>query len=463
MPRALWLGLVSASALFACTFGANDFELVPAAGSGGAVSSGGAGSGGASAGSGGNGEGGVAGENSACVLNTSKPLVIFTADDLHQLPVDRFTITAGTGAVFALAFVTDSSGVTPHAHALMRNIVDANQGTVRGIADLTLPGAFLFGGAWATATEIDIVGADQRGIVQLTIPLNAMGNPDLSSASNLVVTPLDTPSDCATTVRALRIVKNTTGAPSFVATCVPDATKPGSVSLWLNTPALTKTTQVGTTAVNLDNLVRLFVRNGPSGATTNLLLVGQDQTATSDFRAGSSPADLATVGAIQLTQDAGWLQEVFAAGLPVADGGVFMTVAKFHDPTMNLAPVEIWAGSIASTAYGSLTTVPPTQLQLVTSYDTAADVYFPEEWTIRNSTAYIVAEDQVAQQNVALWTVDTGGGPIQQNLPVYSSTASGDVLSDVRISPLTSADVIGWVETTMSGSSSVLAESVSCP
>jgi len=460
--RELWLGIFGAGAFFACTFGANDFKLEPAAsaGSGGVVSS--AGSGATSAGT--SAEGGAAGESNACVLNTSKPLTLFTADDLHQLPVERFTLVPGSGAVFALAFITDTSGTLPHSHALIRNIVDANNGTVRGIADLTMPDAFLFGGAWATSTEIDIIGADQRGIVQLTVPLNAMGNPDLSSPNNLVVTPLDTPVDCATTVKQLRIAKNQSGgAPSFVATCVPDATKPGTWSLWINTPALAKTTQIGTTAVNPDNLVRAFIRNGPSGASTNFLLVGQDQTASTDFRAGASPTDLAAVSSIELTHEAGWLQQVLASGTFTADGGAFLTVAKFHDPMTNLAPVEIWAGSVSPNAYGSLNAVPPAQLKLVTSYDKAADVFFPQEWTIRGSTAYIVAEDQLAQHNLALWTVDTSGGPIQQILPLYSSSNSGDVLSAARIAALTSAGLVAWVETTAAASNSVLAESVTCP
>lgn len=466
--RSFFLTLAGMSAVYACTFGANDYKLEPAsggtaAGIGGSGTASGAGGMDSSGGTGEMAEGGAAGSSTACALNTSKPLVIFTADDLHQLPVDRFTLTAGTGAVFALAFVTDSSGATPHAHALIRNIVDANLGTVRGIADMTLPGAFLFGGAWATAAEIDIVGADQRGIVQLTIPLNAMGNPDLSSANNLIVTPLDTPVDCATGVKQLRIAKSLTGAPSYAVSCTPDPTKPGNLSLWINTPALTKTIQIGTTAIDTDNLVRSFVRNGPSGGASNLLLVGVDQTATTDFRTGNSPTDLKTINTIQLSRETGWLQEVFISGLPVADGGSFMTVAQFHDPAADLAPVQIWAGSIAANAYGTLTAVPPARLQLVTTYSKAADAFFPQEWTIRGSTAYIVAEDELAQHNIALWTVDTAGGPIQQLLPIYSSSASGDVLTDIRIAPLTLADVVAWVETSASAGTSVLAESVTCP
>jgi hypothetical protein len=455
------LGLASA---FACTFKAGDYKVVPASVAGfGGTSSGGLSSGGTSAG--GNtssAEGGAAGESTGCTLNTAKPLALLSSDDLYQQTVDRFTLVAGVGEVFALAFVTVPNGPLMQTHALIRTIADANQGALRGIADMTMPGTFLFGGAWATATEVDIVGADARGIVQLTIPINAAGNPDLSNKSNLIVTSLNTPADCAQTVHALRISRNGTSL-SFVATCVPDPTKPTSYSLWLNTPALTLTTQIGTTGVTTDNAVRAFVRNGPSGATSNLILVGLDETPASDFRTGASPAELKAVSALTMSTEAGWVQEVFVSGVPDADGGTFMTVAKSHAQTSNYVPAEIWAGQIASNAYGSLTAVPPTQLKLVASYTTAADVFFPQEWTIRGSSVYVAAEDQLAQHNLELWTLDALGNTLSPSFPIYSSSDSGDVPSDVRISQLTVADVVAWVETSASVGTAIYGTSISCP
>ncbi|HWZ93249.1 MAG TPA: hypothetical protein VNW92_30525 [Polyangiaceae bacterium] len=448
---ALLFCLSGSAAAFACTFGANDFKVVPAA------------AGGAAGSAGSTGEGGAAGENAGCVKHDSVPLLVLSAADLHQASVDRFAMVPGTAEVFAIAFVTIPNGAVMQTHALIRTIADANFGTVRGIADMTMPGTFLFGGAWATATEIDIVGADQRGIVQLTVPINALGNADLSMKTNLVVTTLDTPVDCAQTVHSLRIARNITGTPSFVATCVPDATKPTEYSLWYDTPGLTKTTQLGVTGANVDNIARFFVRNGPSGATTNLILVGNDGTAASDFRTGNSPTELKTVSALTMTTDPGWLQQVQAVGLPAADGGAFMMVTKFHDPTKSVTPLEVWAGSIASSAYGLLTAVPPTQLKLVTTASSAADAFFPQEWTIRGSSVHVVAEDQISQHNLVLWTLDQSGGPLSATFPVYSSVTSGNVLTNPRIAQLTLADVVGWVETSSSAGSVVYASSISCP
>jgi hypothetical protein len=452
--RRLLLGSVLGIACTsACTFKAGDYKVVPASdgGSGGAISSGGSA------------EGGAAGESTGCSNNTPTPLTLLTPEDLYQTAVDRFALISGTAQVFALAFVTVPNGPLMQTHAIVRTIGDANSGTLRGIADMAMPGTFLFGGAWATATEVDIIGADARGIVQLTVPLNAAGNPDLSAKTNLVVTPLDTPVDCATTVHALRIARNGTGMPSFVATCVPDPTKPTNYSLWINTPALAKTTQIGSTGVNPDNSVRSFVRNGPSGATSNLILVGQDETASSDFHTGSSPADLKTVSALTMTSDPGWLQEVLAAGVADADGGAFMTVTKSHAQSAGYTPVEVWAGQIASNAYGSLTTVPPSQLKLVASYGSMADVFYPQEWTIRGSSTYVVAEDQLVLHNIALWTLDASGNTLAPSFPVYSSSASGDILSDVRIAQLTLANVVAWVETSTSAGTAIYGSSIRCP
>jgi hypothetical protein len=457
--RLLQAGLLGIASTFSCTFKASDYQVVPAndGGSGGSLSSGGSTNGGSSA------EGGAAGESTGCTNNTPTPLTLLTPDDLYKVPVDRFALIAGTGQVFAIAFVTVPNGQLMQTHAIVRTIGDGNAGSLRGIADMTMPGTFLFGGAWATATEVDIIGADARGIVQLTVPLNAAGNPDLSNKTNLVVTPLDTPVDCALTVHALRIARNSTGPASFVATCVPDPTKPTNYSLWINTPALAKTTQIGTTAISPDNSVRSFVRNGPSGATSNLILVGLDETASTDFRTGNSPTDLKTVSALTMSADPGWLQEVLAAGAADADGGAFMTVTKSHAQSAGYAPVEVWAGQIASNAYATLTAVPPSQLKLVASYSSAADVFYPQEWTIRGSSAYVVAEDEFVQHNIALWSLDNAGNTLAPSLPVYSSSASGDLLSDVRIAQLTLANVVAWVETSTSAGTAIYGSSISCP
>jgi hypothetical protein len=448
LPALLVLaGIVSSSA---CTFGANDYKLLPArddsGGSGGSATD----------------EGGAAGSSAGCTNHTPTPLLVMSPDDLHQATVDRFTLIPGSTEVFAIAFVTVTTGAVPQTHAIIRTITDANFGTARGIADMPMPGAFMFGGAWATATEIDIVGADARGIVQLTIPVNAMGNADLSSAANVVVTPLDTPIECAQNVRALRVVKSPTGAPAFVASCQPDATNPNNVSLWLSTPALTKTTLVAAASTSTDNLVRSFVRNGPSGATSNLVMVGADETPSSDFRTGSSPLDLKTVSALTMSNDPGWLQQVLTEGQPDADGGAFLMVTKFHDPKTSVTPAEVWAGQVASDAYSSLTAVPPTQLKLVTSYSSTADVFVPQEWTVRGTTVDVAVADQFVQQNLALWTLDETGGPPSISYPFYSSASTGNTLTDERIAQLTLADVIAWVETSASAGTAVYASSISC-
>ena len=137
-------------------------------------------------------------------------------------------------------------------------------------------------------------------------------------------------------------------------------------------------------------------------------------------------------------------------------------VTKFHDPMTGLTPAEVWAGEVASDAYASLSTVPPTQLKEVTTFNNAADVFFPQEWTVRGTTVYVAAEDQFIQHNLALWTLDETGGPLTQNVPFYSSVDSGNVLSDLRIAQLTLSNVIAWVETSTSAGTSVYASSISC-
>ncbi|HEX3777622.1 MAG TPA: hypothetical protein VHV51_24300 [Polyangiaceae bacterium] len=482
-PLVLLAGVVGS--VFACTFSANDYKLVAAsggAGAGGAAGSalasggggasaggtagkGGAGRGGSSgamAAAGALGEGGASGASNGCVVNMATPLTVFSSADLHQTNVTRFNIIAGTGAVFALAFVDVPGQAATQTHALIRNIVDANKGTLRGIADLTFPATFLFGGAWATDSEIDLIGADSRGIIQVTIPLNAMGNADLSNMNNVVVKPLQTPTDCMTEVRQLRIARNASGMLSYVASCVPDLTHANSLSLWLSTASLQNVTQIGTTAVTTDNLIRSFVRNGPSGAVTNLLLVGQDELPTADFRTGEV-ADLETVNTISMTSDPNWLEQTILSGIPAADGGTFMTVTKLHDPKTGLVPVEVWAGSIASNAYGTLTQVPPPELALIQSYTAAADVYFPQEWSIQGTTVYIVSEDQAKQQNLALWVLDQTSDTITEQSAIYGVTGSANVVSDVRLAELTASTVVGWVETPTTGPDTVYAESFSCP
>jgi hypothetical protein len=503
--------LAGAASAFACTFGANDFKIVPASAgssstnggdannagssaiagmsSGGAgpaagTSAGGTDSGeagaetGGTGGSGMSGSGGVGGSGGAtglkCTNHTPKPLTAMAYADLHSVDsVDRLVLAPVPGGddVFAIAVVqTNPSSMSQTTHIVVRDISDSNNGVVRNIGEYAVPNYFQFGGAWATATALNFFGQDSAdGFVLVTLPFSN-GNLDFV---NIVKQPYDTPMDCQNSVRNISISVDPTGQKlSFVASCQPNGNDQNAISLWLYTPVLGATRNIAMatgTATNPDvnNIVRGFVRNGPVNATNNLILVGNDNGAPPTFyRAGDSPMLLGTLNQLALSSDATLLQQFLAVGEPGMSGGAFLMAGQFHDPMTPVTgplPVTIWAGQVTPDAYATFgAAVPPTQMTAVATYNDETQVFFPADAYIQGSTAIVAAEDALIQQNIELWELPVSGGSLQLNFPVYGN--ANEALSNPRIAPIGSianTSIIAWVDNTSAGTE-VLASSIGC-
>jgi hypothetical protein len=511
----LLVGLVGAASSYACSFGANDFKIVPKSGSagsageagasdnggssahGGSVAHGGsagsttagasgaAGEAGASdqggADTGGTGGSGTAGSGTAgsgtagsggsgggttmlsCSNQTPKPLVLMSYTDLHQVDqIDHFVMVTSPNSVYAIAALDVQNAGLNQTHLIIRAVSDSSSGAVRGIADIPMQNHFQFGGAWATPTEIDIVGGDQRGIVQLTIPLDNGFNP-INDVTRVTTTMLDTPPECMNNLRAVSIANSADGL-SFVASCIPDSNNQNAISLWINSRA---TNQLSTliapanpNATNanpdIDNIVRGFVHNGSAG--NNLIFVGQD-FGTVDFRSGSTTNALMTVSKLSLSADTSLLEGAFATGLSDTTGGIFMVGATLHDPNAgNLWPVNIFAGKIPADSYTTLTRVPPAQLVPVRTYDSGSDIEFPSDVTIRGTLAFVAASNPLQKQNVYLWALGTSGGPLMADFTVYTGT---DTISNLAIGRFTLNNVLAWEASTADGSN-IYGASVGC-
>ncbi len=387
------LFVLGAAALsYACTFGANDFKLVPetngsggqsgdaaggsqaggnagsgtsggttssAGGSGkaGAGTNGGAGnvagqggSGGAAAGSSGSGGAGV---TLTCSNLLPKPLTAMTAAQLYNTSdnINSFQMvtqldmtgvpTGNTYVVVTVQIPADATNPSlgNTTHLLIRTVSDSGSGTLRGFMDATLPSYFQYGSAWVTATTIEIVGGlggysgNGNSLVQLSLPLQ---NND-PNASQMTITPLATPMDCQNGIRGVAAANGARGV-SYVASCMPYSMNQDAFSLWINTPALGGLTNIGVANANatdsnpdINNIVRGFVSDG----MVSLVFVGQDVGPTTSFRIGPDAMGLSHVQTLSLSTDSSLWEGIIATPAPPPDGGVFpehrSVAARSHD------------------------------------------------------------------------------------------------------------------------------------
>jgi hypothetical protein len=509
----LLAGLVGAASSYACTFGANDFKIVPKSGSAGSAGEAGANDNGGSSANGGSlsrgggaghtavgasgaageagasdqggadtagssGTGGAAGDGTAgsgasgggttmltCGNQTPKPLLLMSYADLHQIDaIDRFVMVTSPNSVYAIASLDVPVGAGSQTHVIIRAVSDSSSGAVRGIADITMPNHFQFGGAWATATEIDLVGGDQRGIIQVTVPLDNGFSP-INDSTRVTTTQLDTPTECQNNLRSVSIANTTADGLSFVASCIPDSNNQNAISLWINSRATNRVTTLVAAAnpnatnasPDIDNIVRGYVHNGAAG--NSLIFVGEEVGPITDFRAGNSPQALSAVNKLSLSTDTTLFEGIFATGLPDTAGGTFMVGATLHDPNVgNVWPVNIFAGKIAADSYTTLSRVPPTQLSAVKTFDSGADIEFPADVSIRGTTAFVAASNPLQKQNVYLWALSTSGGPLLADFNVYTGT---DTISDLAIGRFTLNNLVGWEASTVNGTN-IYGASVGC-
>jgi len=298
----------------------------------------------------------------------------------------------------------------------------------------------------------------------VTVPLDNGANPT-TDATKVTTKVLDTPADCQNNLREVRSVFTAADGLAFVASCIPNSNNQNSVSLWINSRATNfVTTKIGAanpTATadtpDIDNIVRGFVRNGSGG--NSLVFVGEEVGQVADFRAGNTPMALSTVQKLSLSSDPSLFEGIFATGLSDAIGGVFLVGATLHDPSAgSVVPVNIVAGKIPGNAYDSLAVVPPAQLVPVKTYNSAANIEFPSDVSIRGTTAFVAASNPLQKQNVYLWALSTSGGPLIADFPVYAGT---DTVSNPAIGRFTLNNLVGWEATTAAGTN-IYAASVGC-
>lgn len=512
--------LGGAALSYACTFGANDFKLVPetngsggqsgdgagggsqagsnagsgtsggttsiagsngkAGGSttGGAGNVAGQGSGGAAAGSSGSGGSGGAGVTLTCSNLLPKPLTAMTAAQLYnassninsmQVVTQLDATGVPTGNTYIIVTVQIPVDATNPSlgnttHLLIRTVTDSGSGALHGLTDVTLPSYFQYGSGWVTGTTLEIVGglggyaSNSNSVVQLSFPLQ---NNDANGAQ-MTTTRLSTPMDCQNGMRDVAAANGPRGV-SYAVTCMPYSGNQDAFSLWVNTPTLGAITNIGMANASatdsnpdINNIVRGFISDG----MVSLIFVGQEVGPTSSFRIGPDAMGLSHVQTLSLSTDASLWEGIIATPAPPPDGGVFLVGASLRDPTVTMdpTPVNILAGTVAASDYPTLTAVPPAQLTHVTTFASANDVEFPADVSVRNNTAYVAASNPLLKKKVYLWALDTGGGPLEADFTVFDGD---DTVGAAGIGRFALSVVVAWVDTDANGTY-VYAAPISC-
>jgi hypothetical protein len=499
--RLLWLAAACAVPA-ACTFGADDFTLVSATGGTGAASSGGTKNGnnggepsnaGVSSGKGGSstagttagnvggvgGEGasagaagdGAGGDGSMLPLLTcaarSTAATLFSAADLHSpadgtaRTLDGFHVIPGTPtSAYAIALGTMLTGtIYGDSTIVVRRLTDSMSNAIGPLTSTTTKGLFRWGGAYATAAEVHVVGTDERGIIDVSFGVTANGQ--FSGAP--VVTPLEVPGDCtpagplAGSVRDMHASYD--GSLSYAVTCAsPDDMKH---SLFVRLPD--KTIQaVPDKGEEIGKIVRQYVHSKDG---TMLLATGDDFGPHVDMRFGRTGADLAKAHPFVVKNEQNLGRSVLL--LPQADdSGVFLAAFLVHfDAQMTpQPPLILMGGTFRILDYPTLSDVPPALLSQTAIYDsTNADIVVPADGAVRaGGDAVLVGGNPLTNDVISAWLVDSKGQPRSNFLSVHAAVKN--VLTDQPSGALIGLGMaVGWRQIEADGvTTNVMLRSVSC-
>jgi hypothetical protein len=426
----------------ACTFGANDFKVVPS--DGGPNGTGGIGGTGGAAPNGGTSNGGGGGVQAVTCGHQGNVFTIFSASDLRT-DLDenrdaRYVLAQGSNGAFAVASMTpenNDAGRTD-GRILIRPISDNSTSPLRSLVAYTATGHVRVGSVWATDTDLTIVAVDELGIFRLDIPLNG-ADPNLSA---LTRTSVFTPPMCIGSgggVHSLHAVNE--GGFRYVITCFAGT----QYSLWRGT--MTTAEQIGTTGPGIELIARKFIAHG----TQDLIVCGPDGPDLEvPYRVGTTAAELAVTHPMRMSNAAGDYSAFQFTQFPNG-AGAFVVAAKMKDPAgATVLPAELYAGSVPQAQYPTLTTVPPTQLTRFVTYTTATDVLYPTSAALLGNPPgmrAIVAEiDILVRHHVYVTPFAGDGTPLAG---AFEVTPPGDTTVQVDRAAIARVGVgliVAWVQ-----------------
>ncbi len=472
MRTQTWLCLFAAAAATAtaCTFGADDFKVVDSAKGGDNASSGGntatAGknaTGGKNAVAGGdsNPDTGGAPDNSTagngpdlptagaggagqvptmltCATRGQK-LTLFAATDLQGQPFDRFGLVNG-GPTSAYAVVTAES---PMSDALIavRRVTDSMNSPVAELKVFTAMGHYTYGGAYFAGQAVHVIGADQRGVFDVTFTTSANGQ---LSAGAPVVTILNTPLGCggpAMTVGSMRDMRAAYDDNlSYVVTC--QSGNDTGFTLFLRNADST-IVPLGGMGNDASLIIRQYVHSKDG---TMLLITGDEFGPTQDLRYGKTAMDLATVHQLKIDKTADPTLFQSSLLLPLSDGtGSFFLDSTIHDPSRGtVTPVTLYGAAFKTKDYPSLSLVPPPLFKQLAYYTKATDVVLPADGAVRANDILLAASDPLSTTSVYAWMVDLAGNQTSDRLAVYEK---GGTVDDQRTVQVGAGFLVGWRET----------------
>ncbi len=447
------------SGLFAaCTFGADDFEIVAASDtSGGSNGTGGAGEGGDGSGGlgeGGNGTGatgaggdgtGGAGPSYLCTPGANA-FTVFSSADLGGLEIDnelvRVESTGHSSAVVAVT-LTDTSNPNQPSTVLLRPISDSGGGQLHAITTINNGEHFQVGAVAVRGTDLFVtVGGSVIEEHRFIIDSNGT---TLTPASAMP-TQFSLPIECLPVQSGrLRDFRASHEGPLSIAlTCEQGINNFG---LFLGSGApLAFAPVTGFDASEINNIVRHYTKVG----NTHVMLVGPDgPDKTIGLRMGTDATALKDLGTFAITSAQERATWAGFRGQPDGSGLVmFAASITMADPNPPIVPADFFGGFIGSDDLASLTEVPPPQLTKIGSYTKGSEIFLTSGYTMVGDLIYSSGVSFQPLDRIGVSLMNKDGQVLARNAEVYKAP-EGTIIDDKRsgdIAPMGIGTVVTWVE-----------------
>ncbi len=485
MPRQRFHSLaaltLTLSGFAACTFGADDFEIVPADGSGGSSSGGSPNAMGGGDDQGGSDSGptaggdsvagaGLGGETSAAGAGgaatgprytcapLSPALTVFTPLDLGDRPIQEEPTLVAMGEGVVVLVATEASGATQESTLHYRAISDSGGGMVEQPDSYIVNGGRLqIKAAAVDGTEIKLLGAAE-GAFDLTIPTTDNGR----GFGPPLLTELDVPESCLNLSPenngSLRNLEGSyDGGWTYAVTC---ATRPAGLQehyalhLSLGPQEIAPLQELA-----LDNIVRQYAKIGDS----HFIMVGNDAGRTVGVRFGTTQAELATVHSMALSDDSTIYSAFLLRPLPL---GLFLHGVAFTaepDPPP-LVPAEIYDGSVdIADAFDLFVDAgdgnrPPSPLRHTASFTKASELVDTQDALVTGANVLLGGATFSPRNSLQVALVRQDGTVLAPPTEIYQTQATHTIEEgSVRLARLGIGFVAVWVE-----DGTVKARTVSC-
>jgi len=464
----------------ACTFGADDFEIVPDDGSGGSGASSNAGStnnlgggddvgggetgpsagsdGVAGAGLGGEpavgGAGGAGNEPRFLCSPLGETLTVFTPADLDNVAIQGDPTVVAMGESVVIMVATERSATTNTSNLYYRPLSDSDSGTLDNIGTHAVSvNRLRIQAATADGEDIKIFGVADNNVFEMAI---TTGNGGRNFVGDALFSPLPTPVACNTgngqTNGYLRDAAGSyDGDWTYAVTCGTQSQQQTDelYSLYVAMPGdATPTEVMPPEALAIDNIVRQYAKIGD----THVMLVGAEVGATIGVRTGSSINDLKAVQSMALSTD----PLIFSSFLmrPLPDG-IFLHGAAFttdNTPNPPLIPAQIYDGSVNINQISDLFTTaqgdnaPPATLRHTATFTKASELVGTDDALPLPNYVLLAGTTVTPRNSIKVVFMTHDGTVLAPPTEVYKTTGATIGDKSVRVARLSIGFVVAWIE-----------------